>query len=167
MKRLPEPLYLTANLAVSFVAAAVVWLWVAAGQKVFRHLEVGGTFITWGQVASWSNQADDINDLNHPDNGTWVKEGWESHKKAIGFPAYKYDYKSEPVCPESCLISDVGVSGGKQYWWHTNMVKFSVKAEETPVSNLDNQNNVINPLLITTTNWVNKKYTYVLDEKNL
>ncbi len=118
-------------------------------------------------VDFWLNKLTWINDLNHPDNGTWVKEGWESNKKAIGFPAYKYDYKSEPVCPESCLISDVGVSGGKQYWWHTNMVKSSVKAEETPVSNLDNQNNVINPLLITTTNWVNKKYTYVLDDKNL
>jgi hypothetical protein len=36
--------------------------WVAAGQKAFRLLEVGGTFITWGQVASWANQIDDIND---------------------------------------------------------------------------------------------------------
>ena len=118
-------------------------------------------------VKYWLNALTWINDVTHPNYGTWVKEGWERHSESVPFPAYKYDYDTPKICPPSCLISNVGVSGGKEYWWHTNMVRSTVEAKVTPISNFDANHNVINPTLVTTEEWVRKTYTNVLEDIDL
>ena len=96
-----------------------------------------------------------------------MKEGWKTRAESVTFPAYKYDYHSPNICPPSCLISDVGVAGGKKYWWHTNMVRSTIEAKVTPVTNLDSNQNIINPTLVKTEEWVRKNYTHVLEDKDL
>ena len=47
------------------------------------------------------------------------------------------------------------------------MVRSTVEAKVTSISNFDANHNVINPTLVTTEEWVRKTYTNVLDDIDL
>jgi hypothetical protein len=108
-----------------------------------------------------------IDDINHPNHGSWIKGGWFYYSETLSFPAYQYGYERVKLCGSAQLIRNIGVSGGKEYWWHTNLVRTSITAQETPITNLNSLGMVVDSSLITTNNWVKKTYTRVLDDRNL